>query len=94
MAAVKRQNADLTRAVAKQHELLRQQLNFDRRGFWFHFFAERHRPPVTPKHFAGRLAGTDSSQEFIFFFCQHGTNPFLLFVVCLNAKLDPHDIPM
>src|SRR5688572_16660014 len=68
MAAVKRQNAELAGAIAKQHELFRQQPNFDRRGFWFHFLAECHRPPVTSQHLPGRLPRTNSGQKFVLFF--------------------------
>src|SRR6266404_4041610 len=68
MRTMERDESELSRAVAKQRKLFRQQLHFDRSTFGFHRFAERHRPPVPSEHRTRRRIWTDTSQEFVFFF--------------------------
>src|SRR6267142_2484478 len=61
MRTMERDESELSRSIAKQRKLFRQQLHFDRRAFGFHRFAERHRPPVTAQHRARRRTWTDTS---------------------------------
>src|SRR5258708_40292815 len=61
MGTMERDESELSRAIAKQRKLFRQQLHLDRRPFGFHRFAERHRPPVPPQHRTRRRSRTNTS---------------------------------
>src|SRR5215468_440784 len=67
MGAVKIEQPQLVTTIAEENKVFAEKPYFDRSALRLHFFAESHRPPVTPEHITGGSAGTDSGQQFIFF---------------------------